>query len=429
MQKKLGKLRIFNRTRPDGRPPQGPGSQVPPNPTPGTQPPGTGKPQEDSVRRGHPPNTSLTPSTSSGRPSGTAPQPSASRIGGDQIHGTWRLSPHEAASAAPDVPNPHLVRHGAELLSNYVKCDVLLFYNGRTYDDLKDQTVEWFDSSYYRKLNHMAIPILRDHNAPRGQQLYRKSGLCCLIRDDSSDVVDSKIVDNENQWSEVLRYLITTFYSKCPDVPFHLEVRWVYSDLTIQRIDGEKYAITVGRVIMRKLKANWEGHEFIPRQDLDEIFGESTIHQLITKDQSIKDLATSSGTEFNREDFIATVSRSATRLLALCIYVKLPLVCLFRLVQAGKRDVDIPLDLDHCPHEDFEREFRDLRKWQGGFQAHFFLNDGTRPQHRHIKKEIVVPIHFDANEDHLGEGGFGQVYKVTIDPDHHRFAPVSEQTR
>jgi len=76
-------------------------------------------------------------------------------------------------------------------------------------------------------------------------------------------------------------------------------------------------------------------------------------------------------------------------------------------------DVDIPLDLDHCPHEDFEREFRDLRKWQGGFQAHFFLNDGTRPQHRHIK-EIVVPIHFDTNKDHLGEGGFGQVYKVTL---------------
>jgi serine/threonine protein kinase len=366
--------------------------------------------------------------TADGRPEGAlktpqpqagSPSPKRSTDGPDLSEdGNARprlMSAVEATSSSNYPANPHLVSYGSGLLSNKVKCDVILVYNEKEYHDLKDSTIEWLDPSQYKSFDKASIRVLREHGIPEIKQLYRKSGRCRLINDDNHREVESRILEDERQWSEVLQLLITSFFRANPYVPFHLEIRWEYSDLAIGKVEGERYAITVQRAIEKKLKRNWQDDEFVPRKDLVEIFSESTIKELINNDRSIQ-LSSD-----DKEKFIEDVTYCATRLLAVCVYADLPLACLYHLIRHEHKDIDLPLTPLHCPEEAYSKKFRDLLKWQCGFIAHEF--DKGRPKHRQLKDKIIVPIMFDKVQDKLGEGGFGMVYKVYIDPDHHFFSP------
>jgi len=404
--------------------------QLPPEPKPNTVYDGSSN-KVDPTGADASPRIVERSATSDGRPEGAlktpqpqagSPSPKRSTDGpGLSKGGTARprlMSAVEATSSKYPA-NPHLVSYGSGLLSNKVKCDVVLVYNGKEYHDLKDSTIEWLDPSQYKSFDQASIRVLRDHGIPEIKQLYRKSGRCRLINDSNHHEVESKILEDERQWSEVLQLLITSFFRANPYVPFHLEIRWEYSDLAINKVEGERYVVTVQRAIEKKLKRNWQDDEFIPRKDLVEIFSESTIKELINNDRSIQLNSDA------KEKFIEDVTYCATRLLAVCVYADLPLACLYHLmngVEQKHKDTDLPLTQIHCPEEAYSKKFRDLLKWQCGFIAHEFDDDKGRPKHWQLKDKIIVPIMFDKVQDKLGEGGFGIVYKVYIDPDHHVFS-------
>jgi hypothetical protein len=323
------------------------------------------------------------------------------------------------------APIPHesgLVKTGTQLVSNKVDCVVVLVYEGKAHRAIEER-IWWMDKSQYAQFDYAADRFLRDYGVPHHKQLYRKSGQCSLIGYDDKGrefKFDSRTLENEEQWFEVLQILITSFVSKYPYVKFHLEIYWEYSDVTINRVEHERYAVTVRNVINGKLRANWQKQNFIPRKDLDEIMSKSTISELINSDTSLNHLSRA-----EKDTFINDVVLDATRLLAVCVFVKLPLACLFELMAKGCKDTDMPLTKDHCPHKTYNTDFGFFLNYQGGFIAHQFETNDGRPKHDKIPDDVVVPITFDGDEPILGEGGFGVVYAVRIDPDHHVLSAVS----
>jgi hypothetical protein len=313
-----------------------------------------------------------------------------------------------------------LVKTGSQLVSDKVDSVVILGYNGKTHRAL-DGPIRWLDKSQYTHFDYAADRWLRDWGAlPDSIQLYRKSGRCRLISHEDNREFDSKILENEEQWSEVLPYLITSFVSKHPYIKFYLEILWEYSDLSINKVENEPYAVTVRKVIHGKSKLNWQNDRFIPRKDLVEILSESTVKELINNDRSLNKIQ-----YLDKDKFIQEVALDASRLLAICVYVDLPLACLYELTQQGHSDIDLPLTELHCPMGTYEVSFSNFVLWQGAFIAHDFEDDEGPPKHRKLADDVVLPIMFNEKQDLLGEGGFSWVYKVRIDPDHHFFSAVS----
>lgn len=113
---------------------------------------------------------------------------------------------------------------------------------------------------------------------------------------------------------------------------------------------------------------------------------------------------------------------SASRLLALCVYVNLLLSCLYSLMGRGITDTYLPLSEADGPHSKYAIRWGFLTMMQGGFLAHHFDDDLGVPKYRQLDSKIVVPIMFNEHNDRIDEGSFGVVHKGSIDPAHHSFS-------
>lgn len=385
-----------------------------------------------------PPTTNFTPHP--------APASSASREVSEthdrNVSVTTQVSADSAAGRqGSGVANPYLSQVGSALIPRQVPCQLTLKYNGRTQEIFNDY-LPWNDSfkQKFAQFNKIALQSLQQHHEPQSKSIYRRLGRCHLIRDQDGCIYASKILENEQQWSEVLPFLVTSFCPNHPHEKFRLKIIWEYSDLDVPSVPGERYRVTIKKHLHSKRLKNWQNKTFIPRKDVDEILRDSTIRELVKSDKSLSSLA-SQGTNdsypYDEETFIDDVTNGASRLLGLCIYEDLPLACLYHLMKpnregssTGFRDVDLPLKEEDCPDQAHKVEFSKLVERQGGFKAHVFERPGpegthTRPRNYTLTDDVVIPITFDEKTDRLGYGGFGEVFKVYINPDHHSFGSVS----
>jgi Protein kinase domain len=318
--------------------------------------------------------------------------------------------------------NPHLINTGQGQVSPRVDCHIIPVYNGKELPEPHECKVDWMGSNYFRRVDDTALQLLRDsHNVPETTQLYRKSGRCRLINDKTHQVDDSRIVETRRQWAEAIPQMVMAHLYKNTYDAFHLEIRLEYSALSISAVKGERYATTVQNVVHEKLVTNWEDEKYIPRRDLEQIYSESTIKNLIDADQS---LARLSLTADQRAEFLEKININATRLLAICIHIDMPLACLYHLLEKDYKDEDLPLSRKkhHCPGREYEVKFESFMKWQGAFVAHIFVNDEGGPKHISLPDDVILPIIYDKERPSLGKGGFGEVYKIYIHSDHHYFS-------
>ena len=155
--------------------------------------------------------------------------------------------------------------------------------------------------------------------------------------------------------------------------------------------------------------------------DLEEIYSESTIKNLIDADQSLVRLSL---TADETAEFLAKINLNATRLLAICIHIDMPLACLYHLIKKDYKDEGLPLSREgqHCPGKEYEVKFDSFIKWQGAFVPYVFVNDEGGPEHVSLSNDVVLPIIYDKEKPSLGKGGFGEVHKIYIHSDHHYFS-------
>jgi hypothetical protein len=341
------------------------------------------------------------------------------------------------------------------LLSNKVNCVLIVTYDGVALGKAQHIEIDWLDKKTYNNVDAASHKRLAEFNrVDPSIHLYRKHGVCKILRHaayyendpsqsmPSEQEVESRTMHEETEWAEVPQFLIMRFKSEYKYDEFHLELRWDYSGYVKPTGDNDHYAKAVLNLIDEKMRTNWNGDHYIPRIDLDQILQDDTIARLICCDKSIAAFIENSSDStypFDMEGFVNMVSDLGTKLLAICIYVELPLICLKSMLDNGKYDVSLPFGAHdvELPKE-YSATYRRFMMCQGSFIAHHFerrkgATDG--PHHNEesenalpyleVKRKVVMPIHFDKERDHVGNGSYGDVYRVTVDPDHHYFDPVS----
>lgn len=175
--------------------------------------------------------------------------------------------------------------------------------------------------------------------------------------------------------------------------------------------------------------------EFLSRGELRAIFTDSIITDLIKSDLELKKSqpwenhvhgseASENTTRIvpsTQQMFIDEVKLRARYLLAICIRARSPLTCLFNVMYGGPtnlEDADLPIqDWPKCATGE-------LCSAMASVQHHFSvftfdesdLDDGEKVYK--VRKSQTVPIFYHRQ---LGKGGYGEVFEVSIHPDHHKF--------
>jgi hypothetical protein len=165
--------------------------------------------------------------------------------------------------------------------------------------------------------------------------------------------------------------------------------------------------------LRRAIKKNFEGREYITRPTLLQVMAEDIVRCLIQQHMSewtqsglAKTLLRGSS-----EDIVGYVEKEARVLLALCIFVDVPMRSFLRLLEAGINDSSLPLPRE-CPicveNDNFARIFD--TQW-------IFLPFDlfARPGQLAVPEEYVIPLAFDRNKDFIGCGAYSDVFRVTMD--------------
>ena len=340
------------------------------------------------------------------------------------------------------------------LLSNSVKCVLTVTYGGCQLGEAQRIEIDWLDKNSYKKAIDEASQqrLAEFGHVDPSIHLYRKHGVCKIFRHaiEHEDVafvsqsisteqeIESKTLHQVEEWVEVPQVLILRFKGKYTYDDFHLDIRWDYSGFVKPTGDDKQYTKAVKIIIDEKMRTNWNDEHYIPRIDLYEILQDDTVSRLIHCDRSISAFARdgNSTSPFDIDRFIQKVSDLGTRILAICIYAELPLICIKFMLDSGKCDASLPFGPnDMCLPREYSAAYKTFKMWQGSFVAHHFepqANNSSRRKdceqtlpYREIKAKVVMPICFDKTKDLVGNGSYGDVYRVTIDPDHHYFDPVS----
>jgi hypothetical protein len=380
-----------------------------------------------------------------------------------RIHAPSRL--HFESEQHPSSPSSHgspraLNEHGdvhslaAALPSSEFSCELHVFFNllpqGQPIEVMLDSTKTRWASESFQKVEERAFEQLARSKMTRiTHTLYRKSGICKLIRHGEKlqrhrdhtglhkvpfrHMVDCLPASDQKEWTE-LWFAINAFRGQYNRDNFHLRVEWNFSGFEVLPFGAPGFESAVRKALASKMKTNWKRAVYLSRTDLDEVFSDDVIQHLIERDHSLEGLhagnSEAKGT-FDKADFATQVYTWNSRMLAICVYVNLPLICLWRLWHCGKRDQDLPLpDTIETMCGEHKKEFRDFMQWQGAFIAHLFqplpmLPDEEDSSGVEIDDGVTLPICFDKLKDKRGQGSYGHVYEAFVEPDHHYYIPVS----
>ena len=315
-----------------------------------------------------------------------------------------------------------------------IECVFIVVFDGLSHI-VDRELINWNDRSWCRRYEYAAHKFLERYFLdPRASAavLYKKTGRCRLLRVGQHDEVEveSRRLETAREWEINVPVMVTDFALKNKYVKFHLELRWEYAILDMLRIDGEPYSQTVHRALHDNMATNWQKQKFVPRFILRELFTNATIQELINNDDSVGRLA-EDGRRFDKDMLVDDIITGGVHLLAPAVYAGADLSCVYQLMLASD-DCTREIRESDCPAGVDKLKFERMVDCQSRFKAHVFHNDtdenGTRSvEHRHLEPHVVLPILWDDASRSVGSGGFGEVFKIKVQYDHHYFSSVRFQ--
>jgi hypothetical protein len=171
---------------------------------------------------------------------------------------------------------------------------------------------------------------------------------------------------------------------------------------------------------MAKTIFRGEEQEFLPTPHFDAVTTKTVIRALVSKDDELY-------LGEDEESFIRQVLAEGRKIFATCIYADLSLSCVKALFDFGLNDTKFPFTEEACPAHKNKRKFRlNFLENQKRFNpAYLRLNSTQRWSNLTAK-----PLKLDEGKHSLlGQGAFGNVYKVWIHPDQRSFSSVRQNAQ
>ncbi|KAL9119692.1 MAG: hypothetical protein Q9187_003751 [Circinaria calcarea] len=342
-----------------------------------------------------------------------------------------------------DGPGHQTLLAEGPIIPETVSYTLHITFEGKPLQQVIEGTVLVNDGSGYRQIERIAGQQLRDRHPDSlaSRELNFRHGSCKIVSDGSYETIHT--LTSQEDWRKVCIALINSWTTQS-----HQSLRLVisrdYFTLQTHALGKDSFSSTKRYEIDGLMKPSTSLKFYIPRIDLIRVTSADSIRQIILEDESLN-LG-----DNEKESFIKGVQQRAGKLLAMCVLARLGMDCLRTLMDAGLTDGSLPLkERDRC-HQKCSADFRNLLEKQGGFMAPVFNNIG---EHKALHSCVVVPLRFYPreqvtganpedetgssngsappliNEDdaekrkaYCGHGAFSEVYRVRMDPDHHKLS-------
>jgi len=321
----------------------------------------------------------------------------------------------------------------------------LTFEKSSVHDATKVRTIRLNDPNSYQEIEEIAESHVKNQcaEALALKELYFRHGKCTIVGD--REYEDSQALNSWEDWKDIYTVLINLWTPNYHQ-NLHLDIFREYYALQTKVIGTINFASTKRREIHSLMQKALDGRRYIPRTDLLRVTSIDMIRQITVEDPLTFERSN------EREAFIQHIQKKARRLLAMFVHANLPMKCLKELLDNGLDDKNCPLQGSHCCHPDCETDFHTLIEQQGAFMAAKFWQIGG---HQKLDPHTVIPMKFHPklqnahdlmpeeieneseieesriNDDsspkgraYCGSGAYSNVYRVKIDPDHHRLSKV-----
>ncbi|KAI4251294.1 MAG: hypothetical protein LQ352_004941 [Teloschistes flavicans] len=310
------------------------------------------------------------------------------------------------------------------------------------------------DPSDYKVLERIAEEFIQINceSDLAGKTLYFRNGDCTIVGDDTDSHVHG--LSSTEDWRDVCTVL-ENFFASNKHQRQRLLINRDYFALLTRRISDERFAASKQDEIWRLMKESFDKRDYIPRTDLTRVTSADMIRQIILEDP-LPGLQ-----QAEQESFIQTVLRHGRKLLAMCVYFGMPMRCLKVMMDAGHEDSTLesnPLEKKDICHQRCGLKFSTLVEKQGSFSAAEFFENG---EHKQLHLSTVLPLQYHPQEEgrgacfpeghetisennkskcgegeaslkqraFCGSGAFSEVYRVKLDPAHHKLSTVSLNAR
>lgn len=297
-------------------------------------------------------------------------------------------------------------------------------------DKEKHDEFDWTVSENYTKLVPTKIRE-KVQDAYQVDQTYSRYGSCRVVGPPSfqADGFYAFLDDEEVLSQEAIRN-ICGFVYKYPNKPFSLEVYWDFGFVKLQHSLSQTYADMIEAQMRQKLKINFMNLRYIPRCDLDPFLTVDVVEKVVEEDAYLQ------LDDDARGHFIKRIVDKASKLFAICVFLRLNMRHLRHLVEDHNFSDD-PSNhpkpnkgTDSCDEYCHTRILHILEHL-----PRFFVRNITRDfQHLNLEHDDVLPLFHTGECDAdgqpsierlgEGEGAHGKVYKVKIDRPHYRFSGV-----
>ena len=329
-----------------------------------------------------------------------------------------------------------------------IKCFFHITFDGAPAPGVaKSLTIDYTEPNSYQKVERFSQDVAREapSDRPLAGQINFKYGNCTVVGDHVENI--GVPLTTKEDWDSVCT-ILASYWRSDPHRSLHVDIFRDYFSYRSRAASEVSFAATKRREIHNLIKYASDDRKYIPRTALMRFNSLQNIREIIIEDDRL-DIRSE-----EKEIFIQKVQSSAPCLLALCVYAGLKMKCLSILLEHFS-DASLPLQRQDCCHNgQCGPDFSSLVDMQGGFMAARFDDIGG---HQDFHHSVVIPVHLisvedgqdavmkagrrkdleeeKANSSHVidhtkeraccGSGAYSKVYRVRIDPDHHRLSKVS----
>ena len=362
-------------------------------------------------------------------------------LGGSQV-------PEESSShESIDLDGPGDPSHAVDIPQN-VECFFHITFDGAKEPiAAKKSAINYTEPNSYQNVERIAEEHVRGASSRvlANKEINFRYGNCTVI----SDRVEKRglPLTTQEDWESVCAILVN-YWRSDPLRTLRVDIFRDYFSYRSRATSEVSLAATKRLEMHSLVKYAWDEKAYIPRTALMRFNSPEAIREIIIQDRRL-DMELG-----ETKRFIHRVQSKAAILLALCVYNELKMECLNILLRKGFSDAKLPLQRRDCCHDKCGPNFNNLLSKRGCFTAAQFDNVG---KHQDFHDSIVIPIHFvpvEEEQDKImkagrqrdlakviepaspetedpkqsaccGSGAYSNVYRVRIDPDHHRLSKVS----